>query len=112
MINLKNRQYSDDFGPLEEGCKCPVCRPKAENGMGMTRAMVSHLASKETAGAHLLTLHNVYYQLNLMRTARQAILRDEYPEFVARFFSDWYGGDRSKYPEWAVEALKTVEIYL
>lgn len=33
----------------------------------------------------LLTLHNVYYQLNLMRQARKAILNDKYPEYVQEF---------------------------
>lgn len=78
----------------------------------MVRAMISHLASKETAGAHLLTLHNVYYQLNLMREARKAILREEYPEFVKQFFYDWYNGDRMQYPQWAKDALKEVNIEL
>lgn len=90
-----------------------MCRPRADNnGMGMTRAMIAHLAAKETAGAHLLTLHNVYYQLNLMRTARAAILRDEYPAFVRQFFHDWYSGDKTQYPKWAVDALRTVGIEL
>lgn len=80
--------------------------------MGMTKAMIYHLTSKETAGAHLLTLHNVYYQLNLMRQARQAILADEYPEFVQSFFFNWYDGDRAKYPQWAKDALKKVNIEL
>lgn len=80
--------------------------------MGVTRAFVYHLTSKETAGAHLLTLHNVYYQLNLMRQARKAILNDEYPQFVKQFFWDWYNGDESKYPQWAKDALKTVNIEL
>lgn len=80
--------------------------------MGATRAFVYHLAAKETVGAHLLTLHNVHYQLELMRQARQAILRDEYPEYVAQFFSDLYAGDKTKYPKWAIEALRKVNIDL
>ncbi|CAN6674071.1 hypothetical protein TRVA0_050S00474 [Trichomonascus vanleenenianus] len=113
VLNLKNRKYATDFSPIEEGCRCPVCRPKEEDsGMGMTRAMVFHLAGKETAGAHLLTLHNVYYQLELMRSARRAIMADEYPDFVRTFFYNWYHGDMTKYPQWAIEALKTVDIDL
>lgn len=117
-INLKNRQYQDDFTPIEKGCKCPVCRAKDEldkngnPGMGMTRAMIAHLVSKETVGAHLLTLHNVHYQLNLMREAREAILRDEYDQYVIKFFHDLYDGDKSKYPQWAIDALKKVNIDL
>lgn len=112
MLNLRQKQYASDFGPVEDGCTCPICSPKDQGGMGVTRAFVYHLAAKETVGAHLLTLHNVHYQLELMRQARKAILRDEYPEFVAQFFSDLYQGDKTNYPSWAVDALKNVNINL
>jgi tRNA-guanine family transglycosylase len=78
--------------------------------MGITRAFVFHLAAKETVGAHLLTLHNVHYQLQLMRDARRAIVEDEFAEFVKKFFYDLYDGNREKYPSWAIEALKGVNI--
>lgn len=55
-----------------------------------------------------LTIHNVHYLLNLMGAARQAILEDRYPAFIRKFFSDIYDGDKSKYPEWAVGALRGV----
>lgn len=111
-LNLRHKSYAKDFGPIEKGCKCPTCLPKESGGMGVTRAFVHHLAAKETSGAHLLTIHNVFYQLNLMRTAREAIMEDKYPEFVAQFFSDLYNGDRSKYPEWAIDALQSVNIQI
>jgi tRNA-guanine transglycosylase len=109
-LNLRNRQFAEDFSPVEEGCGCPICRRKSEGGMGITRAFIFHLAAKETVGAHLLTMHNVYFQLELMRQARQAIIRDDYPSFVKTFFSDLYNGDASRYPQWARDALKTVDI--
>jgi queuine tRNA-ribosyltransferase len=80
--------------------------------MGVTRAFVHHVAAKETVGAHLLTMHNVWYQLNLMRSVREAIVEDRFPEFLKQFFSDQHGGDKEKYPEWAVEALRTVGVDL
>lgn len=80
--------------------------------MGITRAYIYHVTAKETAGAHLLTMHNVYYQLNLMSKVRQAILNDRYPAFLKEFFSQLYNGDKSKYPEWAVGALKGVGVDL
>lgn len=43
-----------------------------------------------------------------MGAARQAILEDRYPAFVRQFFSNIYNGDKSKYPEWAVGALRGV----
>jgi tRNA-guanine transglycosylase len=109
VLNLRHARYANDFGPVEEGCGCVCCK---EGGMGVTRAFVHHVAAKETVGAHLLTMHNVWYQLNLMRSVREAIVEDRFPEFLKRFFSDQQGGDKGKYPEWAVEALRTVGVDL
>ncbi|KAK9454269.1 tRNA-guanine(15) transglycosylase-like protein [Dipodascopsis uninucleata] len=112
VLNLRNNCYKTDHGPVEDGCRCPICTPVAEGGMGITRSYIYHLAAKETVGAHLLTLHNVYFQLDLMRQARAAIIDDVFPKFVTAFFSNLYDGDTSKYPAWAVDALRTVNIDL
>ncbi|KAJ4335499.1 hypothetical protein N0V95_008884 [Ascochyta clinopodiicola] len=112
MLNLRNAVFSEDFGPIEEGCKCTCCRPTSEGGLGITRAYVYHVTAKETAGAHLLTMHNVHYQLNLMRLARDAILEDRYPQFLKDFFNKLYNAQREKYPVWAVDALKGVGVDL
>ncbi|KAK2693889.1 hypothetical protein QWA68_008335 [Fusarium oxysporum] len=111
VLNIRNKKYATDFGPVEEGCNCMVCKPTADGGMGVTRAFVHHNASKETVAAHLLTIHNVYYQLNLMRQIREAIMEDRFPTFVRQFFG-WLYADKTEYPEWAVGALKGVNIDL
>ena len=59
----------------------------SEGGLGITRAYIYHVTAKETAGAHLLTMHNVHYQLNLMKEAREAIIQDRYPQFVKDFLA-------------------------
>ncbi|KAI6812215.1 Queuine tRNA-ribosyltransferase catalytic [Hortaea werneckii] len=110
--NLKNAAYAYDFGPVEEGCKCTCCRPPSEGGLGITRAYIHHTAAKETAGAHLLSIHNVHHLLDLMRRAREAIVDQRYPEFLRSYFGGLYAGDKSKYPEWAVEALRGVGVDL
>jgi queuine/archaeosine tRNA-ribosyltransferase len=56
-------------------------------------------------------MHNVHYQLNLMNNVRQAIIEDRYPVFLKEFFAKLYA-DKSKYPEWAVNALKGVGVDL
>lgn len=65
-----------------------------------------------SAGAHFLTIHNVHYQLNLMGQARKAIKEDRYPEFLHKFFSTLYDGQKDQYPQWAVDALRTVGVDL
>ncbi|KAI1767379.1 Queuine tRNA-ribosyltransferase [Hypoxylon sp. FL1150] len=110
VLNLRNARYVGDFGPIEDGCGCACCR---DGGMGVTRAFVHHNTAKETVAAHLLTMHNVWYQLNLMREVRAAIVADEFPAFLRKFFADSYPDkDKEKYPTWAVDALRGVGVDL
>ena len=111
VLNLRHARYANDFGPVEEGCGCVCCR-QGQGGLGVTRAFVYHLAAKETVGAHLLTMHNVYYQLALMRSVREAIIEDTFPSFLRQFFRDRHDGDKTSYPDWAVEVLRTVGVDL
>jgi queuine tRNA-ribosyltransferase catalytic subunit len=111
VLNLRHARYASDFGPVEEDCECACCKA-GEGGLGVTRAFVHHVAAKETVGAHLLTIHNVWYQLALMRRVREAIIADRFPAFLKEFFSDFHGGDRTKYPDWAVDALRRVGVDL
>lgn len=137
MLSLRHTKYADDFGVIEEGCGCLCCRPTtsedpiaeeggilgldveksdakkpATGGMGITRAFLYHLVAKETVGAHLLTIHNVWYQLSLMKQVRNAIIEDRYPQFLKQFFSDLYAGEKEKYPTWAVDVLRRVGVDL
>ncbi|KAF2430925.1 queuine tRNA-ribosyltransferase [Tothia fuscella] len=106
-LNLRNAVYANDFTSIDKDCKCTTCRSQSEGGLGITRAYLHHIVAKETVGAHLLTMHNVFYQLDLMRRAREAILEDRYPDFVKEFFERLYPGGA---PEWAKEALGSVGV--
>lgn len=138
LLNLRNARYACDFAPIDPDCECPVCAPLDSppartrlndslgpasyeeegaagyqpKGMGVTRAFIHHLAAKETAGAHMLTIHNVAYLLRLMDSARRAVVADRYPEFLKQTFAAWYDGDKSRFPAWAVDALKGVGVDL
>ena len=77
-INLKNNRFAHDAGQLDPQCTCPVCTG------GYTRAYLNHLVrQKEMLGGILLSMHNIYYLLDLMRRARQAIIDGTYAEFVS-----------------------------
>lgn len=109
VLNLKHAKFAEDFGPVDEDCTCTICRPKgSNNGLGITRAYIHHLAAKETVGAHLLTMHNVHWMLDLMKRARNAIIADSYPDFARNFFKDYFPNKGP--PDWAVEALRGVGI--
>jgi queuine tRNA-ribosyltransferase catalytic subunit len=79
--------------------------------LGITRAYIYHLTNKETAGGHLLTMHNIHYLLNLVKLAREAILEDRYPQFVKDFFARLYP-NREDFPKWAINALSKVNVDL
>lgn len=55
----------------------------------------------------LITIHNVSFQLQLMRDMRAAINDDEFPKFVKTFFADLFPEEK---PRWIVEALQSVNI--
>lgn len=80
-ITVRNREYAEDFSPLDPDCCCPVCR-------GYSRAYLRHLIKAGELLAHrLLTYHNVYFLLHLMKDARKAIAAGTYMDFYHDFFS-------------------------
>lgn len=105
ILSLKTNKFAADFEPIEEGCDCSTCK-------NYTRSYIHLLiSSKETVGCHLVSVHNVAFQLRLMNGLRNAIIEDRFPDQVKQFFASYFG-DKSKYPEWAVAALKSVNIDL
>jgi len=112
MLNLKHARFAADFGPIEDGCQCETCRPKSEGGLEISRAYIHHTTGKETVGAHLLSLHNVHHLLDMMDRVRKAIIADMYPQFLKSYFADLYDSNKSRYPNWAVEALRSVGVDL
>ncbi|KXT01182.1 hypothetical protein AC578_618 [Pseudocercospora eumusae] len=112
VLNLRHASYAEDFGPIAPGCKCICCRDEDEGGLGISRSYIYHTAAKETAGAHLMTMHNTHYMLDMMRRAREAIIEDSYPEFLKDYFNTLYAGKKEEYPGWAVQALKGVGVDL
>lgn len=61
-INLLNSKYKNDTKPLDEKCNCPTCKNK------FSKSYIHHLIKeKEVLGIRLLTLHNLWLYLNLMR---------------------------------------------
>mgnify|MGYP000099074217 CR=1 FL=1 len=79
-LNFRNARFAHDDGPIDPTCTCPVCAG------GYSRALIRHMVTqKEMLGGILLSMHNIYYLLNLMQRARQAIIEGRYGAFV----NDW-----------------------
>jgi queuine tRNA-ribosyltransferase len=74
-MNLRNARYARDPRPLEEGCGCPACAR-------FSRAYVRHLVTQdEILGLRLLSLHNLWFVLDLTARARAAIERGTFSTF-------------------------------
>ena len=58
----------------------------------------------------LLTVWCNSLQLRLMASLRLSITEDRFPQFVREFMEETYPD--GKYPDWAVEALASVNISL
>jgi queuine tRNA-ribosyltransferase len=77
IIRLRNARYRDDTGPLDPECACLTCR-------NFSRAYLHHLQRiNEILGAHLNTLHNLFFYQELMRGLREAISAGRFAEHVA-----------------------------
>lgn len=82
-MNLKNAEFAKDKRPIEENCACPACRD-------FSRGYIRHLVkAEEILGLRLITLHNLYVYLDLMRQARGKIDNGAFDEFRREFVSNY-----------------------
>ena len=66
-LHIKNAPYAADPRPVDESCRCMVCRR-------YSRAYLCHLfRANEMLGAVLNTHHNVFFFLDFMKAIREAI---------------------------------------
>ncbi len=74
-VVVRNAAHARDSGPLDSQCGCSVCS-------GYSRAYLRHLVkANEILGHRLLTYHNLYFLLELMKGARQAIIDGTFPDY-------------------------------
>ena len=79
-INIKNAGHAHDFTPLDPNCDCYTCR-------NYSRAYLRHLfKAKETLGQRLLSYHNLYFLIDLMKKIRLAIEDDTLLELRDHFY--------------------------
>jgi queuine tRNA-ribosyltransferase len=74
-LNLRNARYATDPRPLDDECACPACER-------FSRAYIRHLVTQdEILGLRLLSLHNLWFVLDLTARARAAIDRGTFSSF-------------------------------
>jgi queuine tRNA-ribosyltransferase len=86
VVNIRNAVHHKDTGPIEEGCGCYTCR-------NYSRSYLRHLDKcSEILGAHLNTIHNLYFYQRLMREIRTAIEAKRFEAFTAEFYASKASG--------------------
>nr|BAN21245.1 tRNA-guanine transglycosylase [Riptortus pedestris] len=101
QINLKQKKYQQDYSPIQDDCECSTCKT-------YTRAYIHSIATIETVACNLLSVHNVYYQLKLMKNIRDSIKEQQFPNFVKNFMKKMFEG--REIPIWIKDALGSVNI--
>ena len=82
-ITIRNSQFKEDFGPVEENCDCYCCK-------NYSRAYIRHLINTdEIFGGRLLTIHNISFLHRLMNDIKQAIWTDSLLDFRNKFFDGY-----------------------
>ncbi len=80
-LNIKAARYKKDPNPIDESCGCYTCKH-------YSRAYLNHLfRAKELTYYRLASLHNLYYYLDLVKKAREAILEQNYVTFKQEFYA-------------------------
>ena len=81
IIKLRNSQYRLDTSPPDDQCGCYTCQH-------FSRAYLHHLQRiNEMLGAHLNTVHNLFYYQQLMREIRTAIETNQFEEYAQEFLA-------------------------
>ena len=86
-LNIRNSKHQLDTGPIDEHCGCYTCQ-------NYSRSYLRHLDKcSEMLGAHLNTIHNLYYYQELMREIRKSIEENRFDDFVSEFYALREQGD-------------------
>src|SRR5476649_609150 len=81
VINIRNAAHQQDTGPIEEGCICYTCR-------NYSRSYLRHLDKcGEILGAHLNTVHNLFFYQRLMKEIRAAIVAGTFDSYRSEFYA-------------------------
>lgn len=89
-VIIRNGSCAEDFSPIDSECECKVCRK-------YSRAYIRHLLNlNEISGLHLVSYHNIYFYITLMKKIRAAIDEDRYEAFQKEFLIK-YGSELSNY---------------
>lgn len=82
-LNIRNARFASDSRPLDEDCRCMVCRR-------YSRAYIRHLWNcGEILASTLCSVHNLAFYLDSMQSIRQSIALGEFTSFRTSFLNKY-----------------------
>lgn len=79
-ISIKNACFARDENALDEKCSCHTCKH-------YSRAFLHHLfRAHELTFYRLASIHNLHFYLTLMKSAREAIIKNDFENFRKEFY--------------------------
>lgn len=82
-LNIKNKRFEFDGDAPDPSCDCKVCKR-------YSRSYIRHLFMVgEYLAGQLITFHNIYFYLNLVKEARSAIIEDKFEDFYQEFKTNY-----------------------
>ena len=104
QLNLKSKEFAVDFNPIDPHCDCSTCMLHSRS------ALHALLVQGEPTACNLMTVHNIHYQLTLMKELRKSILDQRFPQFIQEFMD--MQCPEGNYEPWVVNALASVDVHL
>ncbi|MBT7484463.1 tRNA guanosine(34) transglycosylase Tgt [Candidatus Peregrinibacteria bacterium] len=85
--NIKNKKFEQQLTPLQKNCSCSTCKTT-------TISYIRHLhMESEITALRLLTIHNLHFLLDLMRTIRKHIKEGTFDAFHKSFTSQFLNSE-------------------
>ncbi|QFR39044.1 tRNA guanosine(34) transglycosylase Tgt [Candidatus Gracilibacteria bacterium 28_42_T64] len=82
-IKIKNLKHKLDPSPIDDECKCRVCKD-------YSRGYLRHLIlENEILGMQLMSYHNLHFLIHLAKNARKAILENKFEEYRKNFWTKY-----------------------
>jgi queuine tRNA-ribosyltransferase len=86
-MNIKKERFKKDPGPLDPDCSCRVCQK-------YSRSYVRHLFNVgEYLAGQLITYHNLFFYLAMVKAARQNILAGTFDEYYQAFYKSYQSNE-------------------
>ena len=82
-LNIKKARFLEDGLPPDPHCDCKVC-------LRYSRSYIRHLHNVgEYLAGQLISFHNLYFYLRMVKDARESILADKFDEYYKEFYKNY-----------------------